>query len=77
MNKNISELQLERLSERFRILILQNSRYESDYDSFFLREINRLSHQMLLIKDYLQRGEREQELNLSKHKLLERSERIT
>ena len=60
MNKNILEQQLERLSDRLRILILQNSRYESDYDIPFLQEINHLSHKMLLLKAHLQKNKQVQ-----------------
>ncbi|HGY57076.1 MAG TPA: hypothetical protein ENK44_15310 [Caldithrix abyssi] len=54
MNKKIMETQLERLSERLRILILQNARFESDYDQSFLEEIILISQQMLQLKSKLQ-----------------------
>lgn len=62
MNKHILEQHLERLSERLRILILQNARYESDYDLFFLKELYNLSHHMLLLKKQLQKVEQAEDV---------------
>ncbi|HID39763.1 MAG TPA: hypothetical protein EYP36_09660 [Calditrichaeota bacterium] len=62
MNKHILEQHLERLSERLRILILQNARYESDYDLVFLKELYNLSHHMLLLKKQLQKVEQAEDV---------------
>ena len=50
------EKQLERLSERLRILILQNVHYKSDYDSRFLEEVHSVSGEMLRLKKQLQKA---------------------
>ena len=44
---------LERLNQRLRILILQNSRQGSIYDSEFLLEVHGLSREILRLKHVL------------------------
>ena len=50
MQHNMTKEKLDELNTQLRILILQNVRVEDEYDDHFLREMNRITGQIIELK---------------------------
>jgi hypothetical protein len=50
MQHNMTKEKLDELNTQLRILLLQNVRIEDEYDDHFLKEMNRITRQILDLK---------------------------
>ena len=55
MQHNMTNEKIDELKTQLRILILQNVRVEEEYDEKFLKEMNRITQQILQLKKSVKR----------------------